>query len=384
MEEKVKVLLCTGEMNAGGAEALIMEMLRQHSGAVEYTVLVHYAGEKKKGVFDDEIAALGVRMIHIPSVGSVGQKQYTALLKDINEQYGPFDVIHSHLNGIGGAIAKAAKKISIPARIVHCHADITFKGSFISRLKNEAVLQLMRAYIDKYATHFWACSEPAAKRLFYKKRLKTAVIIPNIIDAEKYLKQPGYAEAAKQRFSLEQEKVLGAVGRIAPIKNYEFIIRLLKILKDRGEKFTFVCFGRVLEKEYFDSLLALAEQEGVEKQVQFLGNSENVADDIHCFDIFLMPSHSEGFGIAAIEAQAAGIPVIASEGVPRIVDVGAGLIDFLDTQEPRQWAERIEALTKQPKQVGNETIIACFNEKGLNSKTAIQKIEQQYLAMREK
>ena len=242
----------------------------------------------------------------------------------------------------------------------------------------------MRLYIDRYANHFWACSPEAAKRLFFKKRLNAAVIIPNIIDVQKYLKQPNSVKEAKKRFSLEEEMVLGAVGRIAPIKNYEFVIHLLKALKQKGQTFTFVCFGRVLEEAYFESLLQLAKKEGVENQVRFLGNSENIAEDIHCFDIFLMPSHSEGFGIAAIEAQAAGIPVLASEGVPPIVDVGAGLIDFLALSEPEQWAEKIKELSTGTKKVENDTILSCFNQKGLNSKTAVQSIEQQYTAMNQK
>ena len=380
MNKTVKVLLCTGEMNAGGAETLIMELLRQQTGAVEYTMLIHYAGEKKQGVFDDEIHALGVQMLYIPSVGSAGQKEYTRLLSDINKQYGPFDVIHSHLNGIGGAIMKAAKEAGIKSRIVHCHADITFKGNAVNRAKNEALLQLMRKYIDIYANHYWACSPAAAKRLFYQKRLSKAVIIPNVIDVEKYLGTPESATKAKQKFSLENKNIIGAVGRIAPIKNYEWMIRLLKQLKDSGKEYTFVCFGRVVDEAYYNSLLALAKEMQVEKQVKFLGNSTAVAEDIHCFDIAVMPSHSEGFGMAAIEAQAAGIPTIVSTGVPQIVDVKAGLVQFADVADMTAWVNAVEAAQHCPP-VSNQTIVECFDKSGFNSKTMAKQIEQKYIAM---
>ena len=380
MNQEVKVLLCTGEMNAGGAETLIMELLRQQTGAVEYTMLIHYAGEKKQGVFDEEIRSLGVQMLYIPSVGSAGQKEYTRLLGKINREYGPFDVIHSHLNGIGGAIMKAAKEVGIPSRVVHCHADITFKGNVVSRAKNEALLQLMRKYIDKYANHFWACSPAAAERLFYKKQLSKAVIIPNVIDAEKYLSTSESAARAKQKFSLEKKKVIGAVGRIAPIKNYELVIRLLKELNRQGKEYTFVCFGRVVDEAYYNSLVALAKELGVEKQVQFLGNSTAVAEDIHCFDIAVMPSHSEGFGMAAIEAQAAGIPTVVSTGVPQIVDVKAGLIQFADAADIAAWVSAVE-VAEHCLLVSSQTILECFDNSGFNSKTMAKQIEQKYIAM---
>lgn len=380
MKNNLQVLMCTGEMNAGGAETLIMEILRQQTGAVDYTLLIHYSGEKKHGVFDEEINALGVQMVYIPSIRSVGQREYTRRLKEINEQYGPFDVIHSHLNGIGGAIMKAAKKVGINSRIVHCHADIVFKGNAISRIKNELILQLMRVYINKFANHFWACSPEAAKRLFYSNKLNQAVIIPNVIDVEKYIKTPESKQKAKQKFSLENEKVIGAVGRIAPIKNYELVIRLLKELEKQGEDYTFVCFGRVVDEAYYNSLLNLAKKLGVEEKVKFLGNSNAIAEDIHCFDIAVMPSHSEGFGMAAIEAQAAGIPTIVSTGVPKIVDVKAGLIEFVDANSILDWTEAVKS-AENCACIDKEIIIECFNKSGFNSKTMTEKIEKKYIEM---
>ena len=382
MSDSMKVLVATGAMNAGGAETLIMEILRHQTGRVQYAVLVHYAGEKPVGTFDDEIQALDVPIYYIHTVGSVGLKQYTRELGAINRQYGPFDVIHSHLNGISGAIAKAAKQVGIPSRIAHCHADITFKGSFIRRAKEEALLQLMRHYIDTYANQYWACSSQAAKRLFYKRRLQEAVVIPNIIDVEKYLSTGNSKEDAKKRFSLENITVIGAVGRIAPIKNYEYIIRLVKSLKDSGTQVTFACFGRVANEDYYQSLLDLAKELDVEQQVKFLGNSTNVAADIHCFDIFVMPSFSEGFGIAAIEAQAAGLPTVVSTGVSKAVDMGLGLVSFIDLEKEEQWVETIRNLCQNPPaDVSTETIIRQFTQNGFNAKTAVETIENRYIEM---
>lgn len=378
----VRVLVAIGTMNAGGAETLVMEQLRQKSENLEYTMLIHNLGEVVEGVYDAEIKSMGVPIINIGSVGYLGQKRYIEEFFKVVNEYGPFDVIHSHLNAVGGVISKAAKKTGIKCRIVHCHADITFRGNIFNRTINELKLQLMRMYIDRYATDYWACSKEAAKRLFYSKRLSSSIIIPNIIDVSKYLKEPNSKEIAKEKFGLTNKFIIGSVGRIAKIKNYEFIVDLLNSLKKRNIFADFVCFGRVVDEIYYNEILQKAKQLGVSDQLHFLGNSSEVAFDIHCFDIFVMPSYSEGFGMAAIEAQAAGIPSIVSKGVPNIVDVKAGLIDFISTENIEQWVDKIESILHQDNLVDNEFIVDCFDKSGYNSATTAKEIEKKYIDMK--
>lgn len=382
MKSKIKVLVATGTMNAGGAETIIMEQFRQKTDAVEYTVLIHYAGKISEGLYDGEIKNLNIPVIYIYSVGSLGERRYIDEFCQMVEKYGPFDVVHSHLNAIGGVIAKASKKAGIKSRIVHCHADITFKGNWLDRMINEFKLQYMRVYIDKYANQFWACSEDAAKRLFYQKRLQNSVVIPNIIDVSKYLTDETIVSGAKAKFRLQDKKVIGAVGRIAKIKNYEFIVDLLKSLKDKGQIFDFVCFGRIVDEEYYEDIVHKAKKLGVYEQLHFFGNSTDIAFDIHCFDIFVMPSFSEGFGMASIEAQAAGIPSIVSKGVPDIVDVGAGLIQFISTEDMDTWIRCILKISKKKPVIDNQFLVECFDKKGFNSVTTARKIEQKYEMMK--
>lgn len=382
MKSKIKVLIATGTMNAGGAETIIMEQLRQKTDEIEYTMLIHYAGKILEGIYDKEIKALNIPIIYIHSVGSVGEKQYVNEFCQIVEENGPFDVIHSHLNAVGGIIAKAAKKAGIKSRIVHCHADITFKGNWFKRMINEFKLQYMRVYIDKYANQFWACSEDAAKRLFYQKRLHNSVVIPNIIDVEKYLTDETIVSDAKAKFGLQGKQIIGAVGRIARIKNYEFVVELLKRLKDKNQMFEFVCFGRIADEEYYEEIIHKAKKLGVYEQLHFLGNSTDIASDIHCFDIFVMPSFSEGFGMASIEAQAAGIPSIVSKGVPQIVDVGANMIEFISIEDMDAWTKSVMKKSKEKPVVDNRFLIECFDKKGFNSVTTARRIEQKYKVMK--
>ena len=82
------VVIATGVMNAGGAETLIMEILRNRSGGIQYVMLIHHSGERTPGMFDEEIRQMGIPMLFLPSVGSVGQKRYTEIFLERIRQIG--------------------------------------------------------------------------------------------------------------------------------------------------------------------------------------------------------------------------------------------------------------------------------------------------------
>ena len=373
----MRVLIVTGTMNAGGAEAFIMEMLRHAGSDIQYYMLIHTEGTPPKGVYDDEIKALGIPIVYIHSVRRLGIKRY---IREFNEKIriiGKVDAVHSHLNGIGGVIAKAAKRAGIRIRIVHCHANITYTGNMISVLMNEALLFVYKRYIQKYGTALWACSASAGMRLFGNKR--QVLVIPNFVDSKKYLSSESKRRAAKEKYGVSSKCVIGSVGRIAPIKNYEFVLDILVKLRETGLDTVFVCFGRVADAPYYECLLKRATQLGIEKYTRFLGHSSSIADDLALFDVFLMPSRSEGFGIAAIEAQAAGLPTLVSEGVPKLIDAGLGLIRFLP-YKAEKWAEAVFEMISAARPSDSE-IISAFDKKGFNSTTAVTRIESEYLKL---
>ena len=369
----ITVLIATGVMNAGGAETLIMELLRKKQADMRYVLLIHHSGPVEAGVYDAEIRALGVPMYYIPAVGAVGVRRYTELFRERVLEIGGVDILHSHLNAVGGFIARAAEKAGIRRRIIHCHADITFTGSRLRVALNEGKLRYMKRYVRRYGTDFWACSEAAGRRLFGDR---PTVVIPNVIDVPSYLGSPERTAAAKQRLGLKQDLILGAVGRIAPIKNYEFALETLGVLRDRGVDAAFVCYGRAADEAYYERLCTMARERGLSEYVHFLGNSQQVTEDLAAFDVFLMPSRSEGFGMAAIEAQAAGIPAAVSTGVPEIVDAGLGTIRFLPP-DAAQWAQAICEL-RGAARPSPERILSAFRQHGFDAAHAVQGIEKRY------
>ena len=371
------VAVATGVMNAGGTESLIMETFRQATGCVRYILLVHCDGDIKSGVFDEEIARLGIEVRYIQSVGSLGIRGYINAFGKLNNSVGGIDIIHSHLNGAGGIIALAAKMAGVKHRICHCHADIHFTGGLVSRIKNELALIGMKGFIELFATDRWACSENAWRRLYMPWHKH--VVIDNMIDTCRYLADAKKKSDKKRQMGLENKYVVGAVGRVAPIKNYELIITAIATTDAH-----FVCFGRFdIANSYCKSLDRLAHDLGIADRVHWMGNSNNVSEDIHCIDLFVMPSFTEGFGMAAIEAQAAGLPTLLSTGVPSVVDLEIGLVEFLEPYDVEGWHAKIEAKTVRP-EISSQVIHNAFKRKGFDAPTSVKNIENRYLSILKK
>ena len=106
-----------------------------------------------------------------------------------------------------------------------------------------------------------------------------------------------------------------ALSRIDPVKNLEGLLRALAILRREGLT-PALLVGGAGESDYGGSLRDLARGEGVSDQVHWLGQvgGQVKADLLAAADVFVLPSFSENFGLAAVEALAAGLPCVLGRG----------------------------------------------------------------------
>ena len=148
-------------------------------------------------------------------------------------------------------------------------------------------------------------------------------------------------EKLRKELEIDNETlVLGYVGRFTHEKNQIFLLDVLKRYIDNQptKKVKLILVGdgnellRVKEK---------TKELGLSEKVMFTGVSDKVSDYMQVFDIFLFPSLYEGLGIVGIEAQATGLPVIASVGIPRSMKV-TNNVQFISLDEPEQWCSIID------------------------------------------
>lgn len=150
-------------------------------------------------------------------------------------------------------------------------------------------------------------------RLFHiHKEIK---VVYNFIDVNKYPLIEA-DECDRSLLAKENERIITHISNFRPVKRIEDVVKIFeKIQKKIPAKLLLV--GDGLEREKIDHLV---KKMGVSKKVIFLGNSNEV-NKILCYsDLFLLPSQTESFGLAALEAMAAGTPVISSNsgGLPEV------------------------------------------------------------------
>ena len=174
-------------------------------------------------------------------------------------------------------------------------------------------------------------------RLFDIK--KEIEVIPNFIDVEKF--QTNFTDCKRSAMAKEEERIITHISNFRSVKNIPDIVKIFNaIQKEIPSKLMMV--GEGPEREPAE---ALCHKLGISDKVVFFGNSNEI-DRILCFsDLFLLPSKTESFGLAALEAMASNVPVISSNsgGLPEVNNDGFSgyLSDVGNVEEMSQNAIKI-------------------------------------------
>ena len=367
----LRVLQVTGTMNCGGAEVMLMDILRNKPQDVHFDFLINNPPEDlyREGFFDTEIRSLNCEIRHIGTQLRIGPLNYIRRFREIFDELKP-DVVHIHLNAKCGLIALAAHLAGCKRIVSHCHADIRFRGSLLSRLLNEGEVFVQKFFISHFATDYWGCSKEANKRLYWPWVRRKSVVVNNAIDCSIYqdVDQDLVDELRKSYNLSENTIVLGNVGRIVPHKNIAFVVDVMAEIKSKGHDVAFVIAGRDDSPDYTADMRERARELGVnDERLIFLGERSDIPVVMHTFDVFVGPALREGFGLVAVEAQASAVPCVLYKGFPSAVDMMSGLCTFIDNFNPATWVDAIQA-SLTLKNVNKELIIRKIKVLGFDAR----------------
>ncbi|GGD65674.1 glycosyltransferase [Paenibacillus nasutitermitis] len=373
MSGVIKVLHVVGKMHPGGIETLLMNVYR-HTDRERFEF--HFAVQTEEPAFyDEEIEALGGKILRQPHPRS-GLGGFTRALERNIRSNGPYAAIHSHIFGFSGYVLKTASRLGIPIRICHSHnVKSAGKGSVLRSLYT----RYMRHLMVKHSTHMLGCSREACESLFGANCWKDSrvMVFPNAISTESYAALPQDRRQLRSRLGLgsSNSPVFAHIGRFADQKNHGFLIdRFAEYAAiDKEAKLLLVGDGpRLAEmKEKVQHL-------GLREQILFLGLRKDVPELLGAVDGFILPSLFEGLGIVLIEAQAAGIPCLVSDVVPKEADLKLGLFHPLRlADDPRRWVDGLRELTAAP-QPDWPTRLKALDRFGFNMSSSVRKLEQLY------
>jgi N-acetyl-alpha-D-glucosaminyl L-malate synthase BshA len=165
-------------------------------------------------------------------------------------------------------------------------------------------------------------------------------VIPNFIDTKRFLRQN--KEHFKRAVCPNGEKVLVHISNFRPVKNATQVVEVFHRLRSHGEPVKLLMVGDGPERAGSEHL---ARELGVYDDIRFLGKQQPVEEILSIADVFLMPSGSETFGLAALEAMACSVPVVATNigGLPELIEDGiSGYLCPLDDVDA--FTDRVKAI----------------------------------------
>ncbi len=143
-------------------------------------------------------------------------------------------------------------------------------------------------------------------------------VIPNFINTQVWRRIS--IDGCRGKLAHRGDKVLIHVSNFRPVKRIADVIMIFKAVS-RKIPSTLLLVGDGPERSRIEELVR---KERLSEKVQFLGKQESVVELLSCADLLLLPSQTESFGLAALEAMSCGVPVIASKtgGLPEVVTHG--------------------------------------------------------------
>jgi glycosyltransferase involved in cell wall biosynthesis len=359
----IRVLQVLSNFGIGGAETWLISLLRYFKeNAAELGCQVQTDVFLTHGIrdrLDDEAEALGARLIYarysrktLPSFISTWRRTLAS------ERY---DAIHDHQEFSSGWHFLFGVGRLPPIRISHLHNPMSHQVSYGTGPGRRASILIGNHLIARQATHLLSTSrqlitEQGFDDLSAARRLKKMSLYCGFDPSRFMLNSRETHTLLRSQFELPPEsKVVLFVGRLdsnmdesCNQKNPSFCLEVARECARRDP--SFICLlaggGEVMRKRLQERVLSW----GLAKRILLLGPRQDVPHLMAGADLLLFPSFAEGLGMVAVEAQSAGLPVIASDGVPEECCVVEGMVDFLPLAAGvDHWAGKVMQKLNQPK-----------------------------------
>lgn len=334
--ERIRVLHILNSLGAGGIETFIINIYRNiNKEMIQFDFLIQSSGEQ---FYEQEISSLGGNIYRItPRSKSIGRN-----IKELNlffkESAANYNTVHFHVSSLSDITAMViARRYKIRNRVIHSH-NVKAGGS-----KLHTYLHYVNKNLLSFlGTDFFACSEDAGKWMFNTKVLKSNKfkIINNAIDIAKFEYKTEARISIRKELGIDDSSVvLGHIGRFHPQKNHIFLIKVFKEVVDINSNSYLLLVGSgALQKD----IEKIVREENLTDKVLFLGLRKDTSRILSALDCFVFPSLYEGLGIVLIEAQANGVPIIASSNnIPESVKINNNF-QFLKLEDSLvTWKENI-------------------------------------------
>jgi len=335
----IRVLHILASLQKGGVETWLLNVL-QHIDRERFEFTFGLTTENE-GAYGPLARELGARFTACPIRKPGFSKEFRQLLRQER-----FDIVHSHIYLASGLVLRVAKNANVPVRIAHGHT--TSDGHEFS-IQRWLYRKLMRGLIDRYATLGLGGSIAIMPGLFGKnwEKKDNREVLYYGINLDVFDREFNREHIRKQFSIPVNARVVGHVGGFRPAKNHTFLLEVAKQVFKMTDDVYFVLRGEGSLKNYIEEKI---HKLGIGSRIIMSAPVDSIADlMVGGMDMFILPSIWEGLPLVLMEAQAAGLQILASEAVTREISVVDGAVRFEPLEAgAEKWAHAIlELLDKE-------------------------------------
>lgn len=270
------------------------------------------------------------------------------------------DLVHSHNWGTFLYSVLAAKLVGLP--IVHGEHGKNIGEIDGDRAAKRLLKRNLGRRVDRIVT---VCQALAAEWVAYGIPEEKVRCIPNGVDTSRFYPRQDGRQSRKEFELPESAFLVGSIGRLDELKNYEVFIAALAKMKDHFPTIHFAVLG---DGPHKDQLRDLAKELGIADRVHLLGFRNSPDLFLATLDVFVLPSKYEGMSNVVLEAMSTGMPVICAD-LPshREVLIPGREGEFVNPSTAERWADTVGELYRNSERrqalglAAREKIVARFS-----------------------
>ena len=343
---------------SGGVNMVIMNWYRNiNRNKVQFDFL--YCKGAIKETFNQEIEQMGGHCYELPSPKNPF-KFLKAVYKFFKNHH--YKTIHSHITNLNIFFFPFAKMFGTKNIIQHSHGT-KWSDKKLNGLRNYLMLHAVWPLIS----YKIACSSAAGKAYFGKD----FIVANNGIDINRFIYNSAVRKTKRKELGLENNFIVGNIGRFNLQKNHEFLIRIFEEVAQKDETAVLVLVGSGPLQEKIKTLVA---EKNLQDRVLFLGVRKDVVELYQSFDVLCMPSFYEGLPVVGVEAQGSGLPCVFADTITKEVLLlpDSKMLSLKDS--PQEWAKVILSLKDIERHRGKDYL----KQKGFDIKDVSKQMEDFY------
>lgn len=294
-----KIAFMLGSLNRGGTETLLLDIAK-NAKVNALHAMIYY---RKTGTLENEFIDSGIAIRKIEN-----KKNIFGYIKLLRNSFVEHKIEIAHAQQILDALYAWLASIFISTKVVLSMHGYDFGGSAKSKILHHIALRVgvANVYVSEHQKAYYTKK--------YKLDSSKQFVVYNGIDFKKF-SNINTSNNIRTELNISQEILLmGMVGNFVKGRDPITVCKALVLLKNQGIAFQFVFVGKASDRypHIYEDCKNIILENNLSDQVHFLGSRNDVPNILQQLDAYVYSTDHDTFGIAVVEAMAAGIPVLVN------------------------------------------------------------------------